>query len=110
MLRCSLQNHAEQNATHATQPKQTNALERGQPIEVIEMTTYNDGSGKWHSETIERLLYVSSDTLCYMIQDCKRAMAAMPDNPKCGEYADTIHYAGMALKQRGERYTPPVDS
>ena len=74
------------------------------------MTTYNDGSGKWHSETIERLQYVSTDTLCYMIQDCKRAMAAMPENPKCGEYADTIHYAGMALKQRGERYIPPVES
>ena len=74
------------------------------------MATYNDGSGRWHSETIERLLYVSSDTLCYMIQDCKRAMVAMPENPKCGEYADTIHYAGMALKQRGERYIPPVES
>jgi hypothetical protein len=84
------------------------------PITAInkgdKMAEYNDGSGKWHSETIERLLDVNSDTLCYMILDCKRAIEAMPDNPKCGEYADTIHYAGMALRQRGERYVPPVES
>ena len=75
------------------------------------MAEYNDGSGRWHSETIERLLEVHTlrNEMIYMILDCKRAMAAMPENPKCGEYADTVHYAGMALKQRGERYVPPVE-
>jgi hypothetical protein len=43
-----------------------------------------------------------------VIQDCKRAMAAMPENPKCGQYADEIHYAGMELRKRGARYNPPA--
>ena len=62
----------------------------------------------WHSETMANFKSKSNDALCYIIQDCKRAIAAMPENPKCGQYADEIHYAEMELRKRGARYNPPA--
>jgi len=42
----------------------------------------------------------SDDSLRFTIKDCQAAMKAMPDNPKCGYYADEIHYCGMELHSR----------
>ena len=64
----------------------------------------------WHTKTMRRFNGVSNDTLCYIILDCKRAIAAVPDNPKAGQYMDEIHYAGMELKSRGARYIAPNQS
>ena len=64
----------------------------------------------WHTKTMRRFNGVSNDTLCYINLDCKRAIAAMPDNPKAGQYMDEIHYAGMELKLRGARYIAPNQS
>lgn len=43
---------------------------------------------------------MSMDSLLYVIQDCKEAIAANPDNPKNGVYADEINYCAMELKRR----------
>ena len=62
----------------------------------------------WHSQAMAHFKTVPTDSLCYIIQDCRRAVEAMPDNPKCGQYMDEIHYAGMELKRRGAKYIPPT--
>ena len=42
----------------------------------------------------------SSACLRAAILDCQRAIAAMPDGPKAGYYADEISVYGMELKSR----------
>ena len=64
----------------------------------------------WHGETMANFKSKSNDALCYIIQDCRRAIAAMPENTKSGQYADEIHYAGMELVKRGQRYIPPTEA
>jgi hypothetical protein len=53
-----------------------------------------------HSQYIKDCKKMSSESLRYVIQDCKNAIEAMPDNPKAGHYADEICYCGMELKRR----------
>lgn len=38
--------------------------------------------------------------LQFIVRDCKEAIAANPDNPKCGYYADEVHYASMEMTRR----------
>ena len=64
------------------------------------MTTYNDGTGKWHSETMAAYRLLTVESLTHIILDCKQAIQAMPENPKCGQYQDEIHYAAMELASR----------
>jgi len=61
---------------------------------------WGDGTGKWHSQTIKRFRHLPKESLKYIIFDCYRALEAMPDNPKAGQYQDEISYAGMELKRR----------
>lgn len=61
---------------------------------------YNDGTGKWHSEYIAKARRMSRDELIYTIRDCKAAMDAYPENPKCGQYADERSYCAMELHRR----------
>ena len=42
---------------------------------------------------------LSGDELRFIIQDCKEAIAAYPENPKCGYYTDEIHYCTMELNR-----------
>lgn len=45
----------------------------------------------------------SDGELYFIIHDCKAAIAAMPDGPKAGYYADEIHYASMELARRRKK-------
>lgn len=51
-----------------------------------------------------KLKKLSSDSLIYIAHDCREAIAANPDNPKCGDYADTMHYCSMELESRKKSY------
>jgi len=57
----------------------------------------------WHSETIARFRTLSVDSLEYIRSDSRSAAIAGEtiNNPKCGEYWDTYHYATDELKRRG---------
>jgi len=68
------------------------------------MSEYNDGTGNWHYETMALYARKDSDSLIYILRDCNRAIHAMPDNPKCPQYMDEMHYAGMELKKRGYEF------
>ena len=50
---------------------------------------------------------LSDDSLKYIVRDCRAAMAANPDNPKCvsgrGNYADQINDAQTILRWRNGR-------
>lgn len=54
-----------------------------------------------HSEYIAQTKKMSVSNLQYVIDDCKQAIAANPDNPNCGYYWDEIHYCSMELRRRG---------
>ena len=55
----------------------------------------------WHTEYMKKCRKKPIAALRYIIQDCRNAILAMPDNPKCGQYQDEIHYCHMELKRRG---------
>ena len=54
-----------------------------------------------HTNYPKTLKSKSVAALRFIIRDCKEAIAAQPDSPKVGYYADEICYAGMELKRRG---------
>ena len=54
----------------------------------------------WHSYYIKSCKVKSTDSLLYIMQDCRNAIAAYPENPKCGQYQDEIHYCAMELRRR----------
>jgi hypothetical protein len=64
------------------------------------MNNYNDGTGKWHSQTMAKFKVLSDESLKYIMFDCRQALKAMPDNPKAGQYMDEIHYCLMELARR----------
>ena len=68
------------------------------------MSEYNDGTGNWHSETMALYARKDSDSLIHILRDCHDAIHALPDNPKCAQYMDEMHYAGMELKKRGYQF------
>ena len=68
------------------------------------MSEYNDGTGNWHSETMALYAKKDSQSLIYILRDCHDAIHALPDNPKCAQYMDEMHYAGMELKKRGYEF------
>ena len=53
-----------------------------------------------HTAYIQKVKKLSIESLRYIIQDCREAIAAMPNNPKNGYYADEIHYCNMELVSR----------
>lgn len=53
-----------------------------------------------HNAIVARFKNLSDDALNYVIKDCHEAIAANPDNPKCGEYTDTALYAAQELHNR----------
>lgn len=56
-----------------------------------------------HDETYKRLTKLDDETLRYIIADCRRAIEAMPSNPKAGDYADESLYCQMILGKRARR-------
>lgn len=77
-------------------------------VVINENALYSDGTGRWHSEYQDKLRakkedgsYVyDNESLRYIIDDCKAALDAMPDNPKAGQYEDEIHYCAAELRRR----------
>jgi len=58
----------------------------------------------WHSTTMKNFKTKTDDELEYIISDCEAAIEAGKNfNPKCGQYADEIHYANMELKKRQQQ-------
>ena len=68
--------------------------------------TYTQGDGKWHSAYMVMVKNMSTDSLRYVIHDCRSAIKAMPENPKCEQYMDEIHYCAMELRIRNEAAAP----
>ncbi len=68
--------------------------------------TYNQADGKWHSAYMVMVKNMSTDSLRYVIHDCRSAIKAMPENPKCEQYMDEIHYCATELRIRKEAAAP----
>jgi len=68
--------------------------------------TYTQGDGKWHSEYMAMVKTMPTDSLRYVIQDCRNAIEALPENPKCEQYMDEIHYCATELRIRNEAAAP----
>jgi|TARA_R110000744_G_scaffold219843_1_gene338580 hypothetical protein len=64
------------------------------------MNSYQDGTGKWHSQYLELLKSKSVDSLKYVIDDCRKAIEANPENKNNSKYSDEIHYCHAELKSR----------
>ena len=73
---------------------------------IATSTTYTQGDGKWHSEYVAKVKTMPTDSLRYVIEDCRNAIEAMPENPKCEQYMDEIHYCAMELRIRNEAAAP----
>ena len=67
---------------------------------------YTQGDGKWHSEYMAKVKTMSTDSLRYVIEDCRNAIEALPENPKCEQYMDEIHYCATELRIRNEAAAP----
>jgi hypothetical protein len=65
---------------------------------------YTYGQHQWHSEYQELCRKRDLDALFYALGDCRRAMAANPDNPKCDQYADEAHYCAMEIRRREDEF------
>jgi hypothetical protein len=57
-------------------------------------------NGNWHSDYIKLCKTRSIESLRYVIDDCRAAIQALPDNIKSGQYQDEINYCLMELKRR----------
>jgi len=53
-----------------------------------------------HNEYPKQLRDKSWAELSFIVRDCRRAMEALPDNPKNGHYADEIAYAANEMARR----------
>ena len=71
---------------------------------------YTQADGKWHSEYMAMVKTMSTDSLNYVIQDCRNAIEALPENPKCEQYMDEIHYCAMELRIRDKASAPHDDA
>ena len=72
--------------------------------------TYNQATGNWHSRYMEMVKSMSTDSLRYVIKDCRNAIEALPENPKCEQYIDEIHYCATELRLRNEAAAPHDDA
>lgn len=53
-----------------------------------------------HTAYIKSVKGKDIDSLRYIIQDCREAIAAMPEGENAGYYMDEIHYCAMELRRR----------
>lgn len=60
----------------------------------------NKLDGQWHSDYLAMVKKLPNESLRYIIEDCRNAMAANPSNPKWGQYADEVHYCHMEINRR----------
>ena len=55
---------------------------------------------RWHSAYQSVCKRRDNESLRYVIEDCRSAIRANPENPKCEQYQDEIHYCAMELHKR----------
>ena len=53
-----------------------------------------------HNEYPKSLRDKSWAELNFIVQDCRKAMEALPENPKCSHYADEIAYVASEKARR----------
>ena len=53
-----------------------------------------------HTQYQKKVKSLSTESLRFIIKDCKEAINAMPNNPKNGYYQDEIHYCVIELNKR----------
>jgi len=53
-----------------------------------------------HNEYQKKVVWMSDNELRWTIEDAKKAIEAMPNNPKCGIYQDEINYCTMEIARR----------
>lgn len=63
-----------------------------------------------HKNYPKTLRKKSLDELRFIIKDAGDALAAMPDGPKAGYYADEINYASMEIMRRKKHRGPALSS
>ena len=72
----------------------------------------NGPRADWHTTEMARVKRLSTSELRFTVGDCREAVEAHPENPKCGQYADTIHYCCAELMRRqlhtGHKHSGPV--
>ena len=61
---------------------------------------YVYGQHQWHSEYQAMCKKRDLESLRYVLWDCRVAITANPQNPKCGQYADEAHYCAMEITKR----------
>ena len=61
-------------------------------------TSYGDPA--WHTNYMRLCKIRDDDTLRHIAKDCRQAVEAQPDNPKCNQYMDEQHYCNMELHRR----------
>lgn len=54
-----------------------------------------------HTNYPKSLKTISIESLRYIANDCKAAIAAYPDGHKAGYYADELNYIANEINQRG---------
>lgn len=55
---------------------------------------------RWHSAYQAICKRRDTASLHHVMSDCAAAIKANPENPKCDQYADEIHYCAMELNKR----------
>ena len=53
-----------------------------------------------HAGYMRKTRKMSPAELRFVIEDAKKAILAMPENPNCGYYQDEIHYCAMEIERR----------
>ena len=53
-----------------------------------------------HSGYIKHTKTMDIAALLFVLKDCREAIAANPENPKNGDYADQVSYCGMEITRR----------
>ena len=73
---------------------------------------YTDGSGKWHSYTMEAMKRKDDAALRYIVKDATEAAEAgeKMNNPKAAQYRDEAHYASMEMQRRRKGGKQVMDS
>ena len=61
---------------------------------------YTESTKIDHAEYQKRVKTMDNAALNHVIDDCKRAIEAMPNGHKVGYYTDEIHYCSMELAKR----------
>jgi hypothetical protein len=88
------------------------ALDGVSVAELGHAPAYTDGTGKWHSYTMEAMKRKDDAALRYIIKDATEAAEAgeKMDNPKAAQYRDEAHYASMEMQRRRKGGKQIMDS